>query len=322
MNPIHSLPSIIQTPLRRDYTDLLTHGKMIEAETLSRKLSALLGVPFYFSHFGNPHYPVQNIDAKTVFVHLNPGAGLGKFNSESEFFAKRWNKEYFFSQHGLVQQAGIDEVLNGYIQGWKNYAYQRFVVNGQRDNFDYKQACFLLHWANSGIDLKQGNFSDRDVQQFNSVNVLNQKLQLELFPYGSNTINTSLLLKAFEQKPELLSPYIDTLLALVTQYPRQYVLFGSRVFQQLFRAYHIRVKPIILQESPELRIQHITKNSLSFSCMRIHWNNQRFVAGIAHSFPRRDLPNAYDKMAEYGKLCYQHFKEFSASQKELFALST
>ncbi len=309
MNPIHSLPSIIQTPLRRDYTDLLTHGKMLEAEKLSRELSALLDVPFYFSHFGNPHYPVQNIEAKTVFVHLNPGAGLGQFNTESEFFAQRWDKDAFYKQHGLAQQVGIDEVLNGYIQGWKNYAHQRFVIKGEMDNFDFKQACFLMHWPESGINLINGDLSHRTVQQQNMVNVIEQKLQLELLPYGSNTINTSQLLKAFELKPDLLSPYIENLLALITLHPRKYVLFGSRVFQQLFRAYHIRVKPIILQENPEIKIQHITKNSLSFSCMRLQWENQTVDAGIAHSFARRDLPNAYQKMAAYGLACYRYYQQ-------------
>jgi hypothetical protein len=309
MNPIHFLPSIIQKPLRRDYSDLLTHGKMLEAEKLSRELSTLLGVPFYFSHFGDPHYPVQNVESKTVFVHLNPGSGLGKFGSESDFFAQRWNRNYFFERNGLGEQADIEDVLNAYEQGWKNYAFQRFVVKGETDNFDYKQACFLLHWTDSGIDLKLGDFSDRVVQQFNTINVLNQKLQLELFPYGSNTIDTALLLKAFELEPDLLSPYIENMLTLITLHPRKYVLFGSRVFQQLFRAYHIRVKAIILQESHEIKIQHITKNSLSFSCMRLHWKNQTIDAGIAHSFARRDLPNAYQKMAAYGQACYHYFKQ-------------
>jgi len=305
--------SIFEAFLKADFTELLTHGKISRAEHLSRELSSLLNKPIYFSHFGEPHYPVQNFDAQTVFIHLNPGAGLGNTSSPEIFFNQTWNKESFFKLHQLSNTSEIEEVLEAYKRGWINYAHQRFIVKNEFDNFDFKQACFLLHWVNSGINLIKGDLKDREIQQHNSVHVLNQKLQLELFPYGSNFIDTTSILEAFNYKPDILKPYLENLLNLIVLHPRKYVLFGSRIFQGLLRSYHLRIQPIIENEGPEQKFESITRNSLSFGCMQIRWNNQRFVAGIAHSFPRRDLPNAYDKMAEYGKLCYQHFKEFSAS---------
>lgn len=294
--------------LKIDFTELLNKGRITRAEYLSRELSSLLNKPIYFSHFGEPHYPVQNFDAKTVFVHLNPGAGLGDTSTPEKFYSQRWNREGFFRRFNLTEGAGIEEVLKAYKTGWENYAHQRFIVNNEFDNFDFKQACFLLHWPDSGIDLKNGDLRDRTIQQYNSVNVLNQKLQLELFPYGSNTINTVQLVNAFNLKPELIAPFVEAMLDMITLHPRKYTLFGSRVFQQLFHAYHLRVKPIIVVEKPEQKFQNITKNSLAFSLMRLQWNNTPFDVGIVHSFARRDLPNAYDKMADYGKLCFQFFQ--------------
>jgi hypothetical protein len=297
----------LYTQLLQDFTELLSHGKILRAEHLSKELTALLGAPFYLSHFGMPHYPVQQLDAATVFVHLNPGAGLGDTSTPDKFYAQRWKKNAFYTKHDLSENASLEDVINGYINDWKNYAHQRFVVNGDMDNFDYKQACFLSHWPESGIELQKGDLSSRALQQNNMVNVLNQKLQLELFPYGSNSIATHQLIRAFELSPATLVPYIHHMLDYIVAHPRRYVLFGSRVFQQLFRLYHIHVDYLIEREFPEQKFNGITKNSLSFSKMKLNYKGQKIDIGIPHSFPRRDLPNAYKKMAEYGRLCAEAY---------------
>ena len=293
--------------LYKDFEELLVNGKITSAISLSRDLTNLMKSPMYFSHFSEPHYPTFNQDAKTVFVHLNPGAGLGNINSEDEYYSQTWDKQRNADGYKLSSNASIDEWINAYSESWKNYAHYRFVVKNEFDNFDYKQACFLLHWENSGIDLIKGNLKDREIQQTNSVNVINQKLQLELFPYGSNTIDTNKIVKAFELEPSIIAPYIENLLDTIVLHPRKYVLFGSRVFSYLFKIYHQKVQAIIEIEEVEQKFTGITKNSLAFSFVRLNWKNQQINAGIAHSFPRRDLPNAYDKMADYGKLSWEHF---------------
>ncbi len=297
--------------LIEDYQDLLSEGKIKRAITLSRSLSNLMKSPMYFSHFSEPHYPTNNLDAKTVFVHLNPGVGLGNTNSENEFYNQKWNKDKLTKEYNLSESATIEEWLNAYSESWKNYAHDRFVVKNEFDNFDYKQACFLLHWENSGIEFIKGNLKDREIQQTNIVNVINQKLQLELFPYGSNTIDTNKIVKAFDLEPNIITPYIENLLDTIIAHPRKYVLFGSRIFSTLFKFYHQKVRPIIELEEIEQKFTGITKNSLAFSYVRLNWKNQQINAGIVHSFPRRDLPNAYDKMADYGKLCWEFFQNKS-----------
>ena len=294
--------------LKEDLNDLLVDGKINRAISLSRDLSNLMKSSMFFGHFSDPHYPTTNFDANTVFVHLNPGAGLGNIASEEEFYAQKWNRQQLIAEYKLSENASIEQLIEAYAESWRNYAYNRFVRDKEFDNFDYKQACFLLHWENSGIELKKGDLKDREIQQTNSVNVINQKLQLELFPYGSNTIDTNKIVKAFELEPSIIAPYIENLLDTIVLHPRKYVLFGSRIFSSLFKIYHQKIQPIIELNEVEQKFTGITKNSLAFSFVRLNWKNQQINAGIAHSFPRRDLPNAYDKMAEYGKLCWEDFK--------------
>lgn len=293
--------------LKEDLNDLLSAGKINRAIRLSKSLSAVIGSPIYFSHHAIPHYPTANLDAKTVFVHLNPGASLGDTSTPETFFNQCWNKRAFCEERKIIQELDISDFTKIYTKEWADYAYNRFVRNKEFDNFDYKQACFLLHWKNSGIELKQGDLSDKTIQQFNSVNVLNQKLQLELFPYGSNSIDTNKIVQAFELEPSIIAPYVENLLDTIALHPRTYVLFGSRIFSSLFKIYHQKVKPIIEIEEVEQKFTGITKNSLAFSFIQLKWNNQPIHAGIAHSFPRRDLPNAYSRMAEYGEKSWLHF---------------
>ena len=40
----------------------------------------------------------------------------------------------------------------------------------------------------------------------------------------------------------------------------------------------------------------------------ITYMDKTINAGIAYSFPRRDLPNAFEKMKKYGELCFLEMK--------------
>ena len=299
-----NLKSIVPA-LFRDYIDLKKEGRINEAMRLTKAYSEVLGKPFFFSHLGSPHYPIRNFDAPTVFVHLNPGASNGDTSSLEIFFAQKWDSVKFYNQHSLNNNSTIDEIIAKYVYDWQWYARNRFQRDNQRDNFDFKQACFLKGFPDNGIDLKEGN--DRITQGYNSINVLDQKLQLELFPYASSTIDTSLLDIIFHKKPDLIVPYLERLLNLITIHPHKYVLFGSRVYDVLFQLYDDKINKIIDYKSPEQRFEGITKNALNFTFLRLKWKGKIFDAGIAHSFPRRDLPNAYDKMAQYGKLCANYY---------------
>lgn len=299
--------------LREDFNDLLRTGRINRAMALSKALTKHNRSPVYFSHTLIPHYPVRNLAAPTVFVHLNPGAGVENHANEEFYYGQVWNYEKFLSDFNLKHKPSIHEVIEAYKDFWMNYATNRFIKNKEKDNFDYKQACFLMQWKDSGIHLLKSALHDAEVQKHNTVNVLDQKLQLELIPYCSNAINTNLLVNSFENEPEVLKPYIEYMLDVISMHPRKYILFGSRVFQKLFRVYNNNIHPIIEFEAPEKRFNGITSRSLSFSYMKLIWREKTLDIGLIHSFPRRDLPNAYVKMAKYGEVCYHEFVQYSLS---------
>lgn len=299
--------------LYKDYSDLLSVGQIKRAAQLSKDIFEFTGKLFYLSHTGEPHYPTRNFDAKTVFVHLNPGSGAGNFSSMEDYLSRKCHKYCLFETYGVPIDASLDQVIEGYINKWEKYAYNRYVVEKKKDNFDYKQACFLLHWEDSGIELKNGNLKDDEIQRVNTVNIINQKLQLELFPYASNKIDTSLVGKIFKKKPELFLPYIERLFDFICLHPRKYVLFGSSLFANLFETYDKNINKIIEFKGNKQVYTDITTNNLGFSFYCINWKGKSFNVGIAHSFPRQDLPNAYDKMADYGRKC----AEFYLSQEKI-----
>lgn len=296
--------------LYRDINELYNSGQIKEAMRLTREYSETLGQPFYFAHNYFPHYPIRNYDAKTVFVHLNPGIDIGKVNSIEDFQKQKWNG-CFMNNEVLKGINSAEELVEKYNYEWEWYARKRFGEKKQKDNFDFKQACFLKNWPDNGIDLQNGNVND--IQTVNTINVIDQKLQLELFPYGSNTISTNLLATIFKKNHELISPFIEKLFEIISLYPHKYVIFGSSIYHTLFLLYDNRVKKIIEFISPKQKFEGVTKNALYFTYIKLKWNDKIIDAGIAHSFPRRDLPNAYAKMEKYGELSAAYFLK---SQKE------
>ncbi len=105
------MTDIINNWLYQDLNDLLVDGKINRAISLSRDLSNLMKSSMYFGHFSDPHYPTFNKDAKTVFVHLNPGASLGNIASEEEFYAQKWNRQQLIAKYKLSENASIEQLM-------------------------------------------------------------------------------------------------------------------------------------------------------------------------------------------------------------------
>ena len=78
----------------------------------------------------------------------------------------------------------------------------------RKDSFDEKQAAFLKHFEDSGIDIP-ASFPKEKTEPLGlqaKENVLMQKCQLELLPYCSQKFYVS------RQKANALIPYVETLL--------------------------------------------------------------------------------------------------------------
>jgi hypothetical protein len=68
------------------------------------------------------------------------------------------------------------------------------------------------------------------------------------------------------------------------------------------------IKKVELHEPVGFRIENL-KNRVFFNTGSILHNGEWINVGIPYSFPRRDLPNAFDKMREYGRLCFEEMEK-------------
>jgi hypothetical protein len=225
---------------------------------------------------------------------LNPGSGQDEFDDT------------------ILQSPSIDQLVDTYIDSYINYGRHD---KNRHDNFDLKQAAFLYGFKNSGIDLPDF-FEVRSpgLMLAAKENVLMQKLQLELIPYCSREfVNLFDSLEAAHKNIEHVAGHVDRMLDIIVAKKRAYVLFGSKQYYYIFKALEQRgLKKIEPHEEIGFTIEGL-KNRVFFNTVSVHHAGQVVNAGIAYSFPRRDLPNAYSKMKQYGDCCYREYiKRFGA----------
>lgn len=247
-----------------------------------------------------PNYNFLNLDKPTVFCHLNPGG----YPSINEFKEK------------LKQFATAKEFIESYKHGKELAPQIRFKQNVGFDNFDYKQALFLSGFPDNGLKFESITdtiVADKNKRSIDCYNVLTQKTQLELLPFESKSfkdIFTSL--KSSEDAFPHIKPFFMELLNIIIKHPRKYIIFGSNQYDNLIKVANQNIDEFsILKKSQKYPLDIGTKNKAYTTILKLKWKQQDFYSVIAHSFPRQDLPNAFDKMRVYGQLSYEKLKEFS-----------
>ncbi len=277
-----------------------------------------------------PVYTGGKRGAKTVMVMLNPGKGVKASNNDLYIELKK--RSMFTMLEKLCcgvnsGNANLDEDIENYH--YFNTNYGDWDCN-RHDNFDLKQAFFLRDWPkDSEVSLSQDNLKyiiennktekkevKEEVQKLKleeKRKVLMNKQQLELVPYASRSFSSF----ADKDKIKKLCPYVDTLLDEIFLQPREYVIFCSRLFNEVFEVYNsnngngeVRFETVC-----EYKIEEAGK-TLSTSCtpITISFRNKTIKAIIANTFPSQALPNAYKKMAEYGKFCYEVYDRYTKFQ--------
>lgn len=261
----------------------------------ARKLNENVGKYFFADNF-IPMYFSGNYKAKTVFVMLNPGS--------------RIDRGFSFAKSKKSNFATIDNFFNDYIDKHINYGKYD---NCRIDNFDLKQAAFLLYFKNSGLDIPNfiEDLKNHDLKLKAKEAVLMNKLQLELIPYHSATFEGLLSNKKEAiNNFKLFEPYLNRLLDTISEFERNYVFLGAKQFYYLFQAYHhFYPQSVKFQVNATFKIDGL-KMSVNMSLIEIYHNGNIIPAIIPHSFPRRDLPNAYEKMSKYGELCFKEFQDY------------
>ena len=269
-----------------------------------------------------PVYGWGKRDAKTVMVMLNPGNGVENANRELLYELKKRNMSEMFKKlscGNACPQVGLNNNnLTGDIKHYNDFNAKYGDWDRWRmDNFDLKQAFFLRDWPKDskvGVDENNLNYiiehnkdkNDKtkvqDLKLEEKRKVLMKKRQLELVPYASrsfSSINKKNISKIF--------PYVETLFHEIFSYDREFVIFCSHKFEEVFQAYSGdkqypgTIKFIHYEEKDNFKGSKLT---VSCRVIRINYDNKSIKAIIANTFPNQALPNAYDLMAAYGEFCY------------------
>lgn len=265
---------------------------------------------------------------------LNPGKGVKASNNDLLIELKK--RSMFTMLEKLC--CGVNSGSANLGKDIANYHYFNTHYGdwdyNRQDNFDLKQAFFLRDWENSGIGLSKGNLENiienksskddvvKEIKLEEKQKVLMNKQQLELVPYASRSFSSF----ADKDKIKELCPYVDTLLDEIFLQPRKYVIFCSRLFNEVFEVYNTESKEnrygYKVDFGPECKYQIIGKEvdkktgknkTLGTSCtpITIKKDNSSIKAIIANTFPNQALPNAYEKMAEYGMFCYKVYDSYN-----------
>lgn len=279
--------SAIIEHIRADLLSLYEINKIEKAD----RLNTALGKKAFCENM-NPMYFSGDLNAKTILIMLNPGAE---------------SREYSFEKNDKSRYKNFDEYFKTYMDKMINYGKYDF---NRMDNFDLKQAAFLYHFKDSGIEIPQNFWVNQELKKEAKKNVLLNKLQMELIPYPSRTFSGLFDSASKAQKNiYFIEENIERLFNVILETERRYVVFCSKQFYHIFNALKTinpqkwKIKNGLVYRSK------IGKLNLAYNNVNIEHNNETIKAGIAHSFASQALPNAIDKMSEYGKFCFETFME-------------
>lgn len=277
--------------IKQDLDDLYNNGIINAAQRLSM---GMFGVKNKFSAYGLPGHYTGDRNAKTVMVMLNPGNDVGKANNPI-------NIHNSLLKLG-INTASLHDFIDTYKIGCNNFGE---IDRNRLDNFDIKQAVFLKSWSGCGVNNLNPfpTKKDKVALRYVKENVLMQKLQLELIPYASSSFIIP------SGKNSLLFPFLETLFDEIfnKKVERKYVIFCSDYFQKLFTEYDANNPGSVNFDVKKGKILFKNGNHAYCTPIRIHYNSNSIKAVIAHTFPNKSLPNAYNLMEQYGAFCYDVF---------------
>lgn len=274
---------------------LIQQIKSCQISAAAKLSMDLFGNPNELSVHGLPGYFTGKRDAETVMVMLNPGNDVISHNNP---FAT----EVTLNKLGMSNSNSYNAFITSFMSGSENFG----VIDYNRlDNFDIKQAAFLKPWPKSGVNIPNPfpTKNNKVALRTAKANVLMQKLQLELVPYASREFK-----HIKKNRIKHLFPYVETLFEEVFLHHRKYVILCSDFFDKLFKEYNKAPYPGSIDFDVK-KDMNLFKNGNRAYCtpIRIHYHSNSTKAVIAHTFPNKSLPNAYNLMEQYGAFCHEVF---------------
>jgi len=208
---------------------------------------------------GNPHFFTGDLQSKIVMVQLNPKREIKEFKQET-------NKTF-------------DEYLN-YYTNYGKLVYGKTSSRKFKSRFDQKLIRFLK-------PLEIIDLNSNDIFK-NLENVVDQKLQLELIPFGSPNFDYTKLPK------NIIDIYTRQLLNAIFSEQRTCVIFGGRVFSHILKPFIITEKKYIFKL--QKKNGEWTKNEYEIILTELAFNGKTLKAHIAPQFAQQGMPiDAYGK---------------------------
>jgi hypothetical protein len=206
-----------------------------------------------------PQYFTGDLDGPMVLVHLNP------------------------KQENAPEQVPgwqtTSRTLEEYFDACRHFGAHMYGPSSPRTHqspFDHKQIRFLRPLG--VIDFVQEHSpADRFT---NLERVVDDKLQLELVPYGSDSFST----RGFT--PEVLAPHLARILSTIVTVPRRYVLFCGAVFKPLLSQHVTRWHDFHLRKKDGT----LERQRSSFANLLLPYDGGYVRAGLAQSWARQGIP--------------------------------
>lgn len=242
-----------------DLHQLRVPGRMRKADGLKAESGQ------HFNATTLPLYFTGDVAAAMVLVHLNP--------KQADDHSERY--------------VGDIPTADEYIQ--RNAHFGREVYGPEsprtyRSRFDRRQVQFLREF---GVI----NFlpeTDNEAIYTNLERAIDNKLQMEVVPYGSDNFNVSAKLA----RP--LAPHFARLLDVIVSAQREYVIFCGSVFLPLLRSHISSEHQFRLAKNDGTP----TKGTARFMNVGIDHNGTRVRAGIAATYAQQGIP-----MPAYAREC-------------------
>jgi hypothetical protein len=235
----------------------------------ARALSLCSGV--HFNHNTYPLFFTGDLHSPLVLVHPNPQ-----------------QRESQAAEHeGAFEYQGFDD----YLTRHRRFGHHRWELGDEHPSpVDHKEMRFLRHWG--VIDFLDAATSDE--KRTNAARAIDQKLQLELIPYGSPRFPPGGLAS------DVVAPFYERLMRVVTAYPRDYVILGAAVFESLFAPF------IVERDDHSFRLPTstgVSRREYRFSNLALAFDGRIVAAGIAPNFASPGVP-----MDAYGQACHERYR--------------
>ncbi len=235
----------------------------------AKQLSARTSVAL--NHNTYPVYFTGDLSSPVVLVHHNP--------------VQRGNDA---DRHeGRFEYADFDD----YVEQHRRFGHYRWEVGEQPPSpADYKHLRFLRHW---GLDDEVAGETPAELRS-NLARSVDERLQLELIPYGSAKFPAAPL------PPDVLAPLYERLMRVITAYPRAFVVLCGPVLEPILAPH------IVARDEHRFRLPTSTGVSRSeyvFCNLLLDVDGEQVAVGLAPNFASPGVP-----MDAYGAACRERYR--------------